>query len=272
MRTFADLAAGPVVSGHPWWFIPASVLTGSAISAACFNKKLRPVVGGFLLAPFGLGAAVSYFVAPIWLDRVFYFTIPFLAVTLAYSGLAFGRLIWNHIRWNAARAGVASLAVVSVTTLASLSLVQFGEVPKPTNYKTAAAFITSQLQHGDLVYVPSNVTYWGIMWYAVGPDWGSPLAVQGASALDCDDRWCAILQRIGPVWRQRLHLEPRTRIIMHDGVPFYVGHEIPAEALTAQRIWVVHNSNQPTPLYVDDYKVTQEWKDGRGITVQQLTR
>jgi mannosyltransferase len=272
MRTFADLAAGPVISTHAWAFIPVSILTGLAILVACFDRKLRPMVGGFLLMPFSFGALVSYVVAPIWLDRVFFFTVPFLAVALANSVLTTGRLMWSHTRGHAARATIAAAASIFVAALAGLSLYQFGAVPKPTNYKAAAAVITSQSQQGDLVYIPSNVTYWGIVWYAVGPDWGSPLAIQGNSGLDCDDRWCAVLEYIGPVWRQRLHLEPKTRVIARDGVPFYVGHVIPTEALSAQRVWVVHNSNQPPALSFNDYKVSQEWKDGRGITVQLLTR
>jgi hypothetical protein len=272
MRTFADLAAGPVISEHAWAFIPASILTSGAILTACFDRKLRPMVGGFLLAPFGLGAGISYFVAPIWLDRVFFFTIPFLAVTLGHGVLLTGRFALRIARGRAARAAIFASASVSVAALAGLSLFQFGAVPKPTNYKAAAAVITSQLQHGDLVYIPSNVTYWGIVWYAVGPDWGSPLAIQGGSSLDCDDRWCTVLQQLGPAWRRRLHLEPQTRVIVHEGVPFFIGHLIPTEALMAQRVWVVHNSNEPTPLSFNAYTVSQEWKDGRGITVQLLTR
>jgi hypothetical protein len=154
MRTFADLAAGPVISEH------ASILTSTAILAACFDPKLRPMVGGFLLAPFGIGAAISYFVAPIWLDRVFFFTIPFLAVTLGNGVLLTGRFALSIARGRVARAAIFASATISIAALAGLSLFQFGAVPKPTNYKAATAVITSQLQPGDLVYIPSNVTYW----------------------------------------------------------------------------------------------------------------
>jgi hypothetical protein len=272
MRTFADLVAGPVISEHAWAFIPASILTSAAILIACFDRKLRPMASGFLLTPFILGAGISYFMTPIWLDRVFFFTIPFLAVTLANGVLLTERFALRIAPGRAARACIFASVSVSVAALAGLSLFQFGAVPKPTNYKAAAAVITSQLERGDLVYIPSNVTYWGILWYAVGPDWGSPLAIQGGSGLDCDDRWCTVLQQLGPVWRRRLHLEPQTRVVVHEDIPFFIGHVIPTEALMADRVWIVHNSNEPPSLAFNGYKISEEWKDGRGITVQLLTR
>src|SRR5205823_2677139 len=114
---------------------------------------------------------------------------------------------------------------------------------KPTNYLAAAEEIRAGMKPGDVILVPEAEAFWGLAWYLIGPDWGSPLSVQDASPGNSSEQWTKILERMGPVWRARLHLEPRTRGLSADGALFLVGLSIPPILANTKRVWLVNEGN-----------------------------
>jgi mannosyltransferase len=273
LRMLTHSSAGPWVILHPWLFIPVGIIVGMAIIVAFCDPETRSTVFGFIIVPIGLGVFISFTVRPVWLDKTFFFLAPFLTLALTVFVSRLAELAQRQLGTRAGWAVLPILTCILGVGLAAISLWQFVADPKPDNFKAAAALITAEMQSGDVVYVPLNFAFWGMAWYAIGPDWGSPLAIQGGSALDCNDRWCAILHRLGPVWRQRLHLQPLTNVINYHGVEFIVGWAVPPQVLRARRVWLVNlqSFNHPEPVRLDGH-LAEEWTDGRGLTVQLLTR
>jgi len=267
-KSLADLSAGGLATTHPASVIGTGLLATGAILFGLRFRQLRPVLVGFVLVPIALGVAISYLVRPIWIDRTLLFTTPFWALAFAKPLMAVAETVRKRSRI------MIEVALTSVlcTALATLSILQFDAIPKPTNFEAGAALISSQLQPGDVVYIPDNFQYWGIAWYAIGPDWGSPLSVQGNSSLDCNDRWCGILESLGPWWRQRLHLEPTTRIVWHNNIPFIVGWTIPDQVGHASRVWLITVPGSDYPKAADlKAHVIEEWTDRMGLRIQLLT-
>jgi hypothetical protein len=239
-----------------------------AILVGLRRRELRPILVSFVLAPVIVGVLTSYMFRAIWIDRTLLFTTPFLAIAFANVFLIAVGPAWGTSRVVAG----ASLTAIFCMVLAALGLWQVRAIPKPTDFERGAAVIRSQLQPDDLVYVPDNFYYWGLAWYAIGPDWGSPLSVQGNSPLDCNDRWCVILERLGPVWRKRLHLEPTTRVVWRNNIPFFVGRMVPNEVHQASRVWLVDvpGEDYPDPAKIKS-KVVQDWTDHRGLRIRLLS-
>jgi mannosyltransferase len=234
-NTIVGLYAGPL-SGNSAIYAATLVLFAVTLTYGLVSKSSRSLTVAFIVLPFLLVWSVSHLGRPIWLPRVFLFTMPFFAIILTSGVFELSHRISTS---------PLSFRLCAGTILAGLGIVwcimrfaDTGYFAKSTNYAAIAAVISGNLRPGDVVYVPENVSFWGIARYLDGPDWGSPLAVQDPLKPDFSERWKSLLAKLGPAWRTRLHLEPQKRTIMANGLPLVVGWS-PPEVGSARRVWLV---------------------------------
>jgi hypothetical protein len=149
---------------------------------------------------------------------------PFLVI---FSAVAISRGL---------EAGKAKAAIGLVTLLCSACGITLREYRPSENYRPAAEFVAANVQAGDLVVAPSPSVYWGIARYAIGPDWGEPLAVMPAA----NAQWASLIRRLPAGLARRLMLEPKTDLITKNGVTYVIGTDIEATQANAGRLFVVH--------------------------------
>lgn len=267
-ETLGSLIAGPAI--HQQWAAGLAIAVGIFVAVAFIaHANLRAVLIGFVATPIGFAIVMSYVLQPMWIDRSFLFTTPFLAlaiaqgIVIASDGVA--RLV------GAAGRHIAFGCVVGLLAagLGWASVWAATHDLKPTNYRAAAREIRSGLRPGDVVFVPDDAAFWGIAGYLVGPDWGSPLTIQDPS--NFSQKWVKILDWLGPVWRRRLDLEPRGRTLSYDGATLVVGISIPPLVADAKRVWLVNDASNRHP-YITLPGFERERGDYHALTVQLMTR
>lgn len=108
------------------------------------------------------------------------------------------------------------------------------------NYQPAAQYLASNTRPGDVVVVPTNSVFWGIMRYAVSPRWGRPLAIM---QMEDNEQWAKLKEKLGPRWVNRLGLTPVADYVDNEGVRYVIGTDISRHWHGAGRLWIVHRRN-----------------------------
>ncbi|MFZ0423995.1 MAG: hypothetical protein WAL80_14055 [Xanthobacteraceae bacterium] len=270
-NTIVYLYAGPF-SNNSAIYAATLVLFSATLCFGLVTKSSRSLTAAFIVVPFVLVWSISHLARPIWLERVLIFTMPFFATVLVSGVTELLRRITTSA-WSFQLCRVFIFAGFSLLWCA-MRFADTGYFSKLTNYDAAAAIIARDLNPDDVIYVPENVSFWGIARYLVGPDWGSPLAIQDPTKPDFSGRWDSLLAKLGPTWRSRLHLEPKSRTIMVSGQPLVVGWSPPDQIDHARRVWVVtHETGQPDqtlPLLDGFFEVSHT--SSPGLTVHLLAR
>jgi hypothetical protein len=233
VETLAALVSG-MTQGPGLWLAAAAFLLLAA--AGLIRRETRVITACFLVAPFILTAIVSHAFKPIWLTRLFVFVLPFI-------GLVAALLLDASMRRSRSAAAVLVAVIVLLGAVQTIGERQ-ARVPRQ-DYRALAAAMQARVAPGDIVYAPRFWDYWATMRYAFGPQWGSPLAVQGKSTTD---RWQAIYDRLGPVWLARLHLAPQTDRLEKGGVTYMIGPNVAASFAAAGRIWTIQPLRLDEPL------------------------
>lgn len=113
--------------------------------------------------------------------------------------------------------------------------------PQLGQYDKAAAHLTTRAVPGDIVVAPDLSSYWGLVRYAVGPEWGRPLEVL---PLVANPMWSRVQEKLGPNWTERLMLRPLTDHVSRDGVKYIMGEDVRAHSLTqSRRVWIFQKSS-----------------------------
>ncbi len=194
------------------------VLSAALICGIIAFRRGRTTLLALWLCPLLMTFVLSHLVRPIWHLHALMSTVPFaaLGVALTLDNLSASRRRELVILTR-------SVACLTVTLLFAASVHHVKTFEKQTNYRWVVEEIERDAVASDVVVVPESADFWGVARYALGPDWGSPLQIQ--SAAPGNDRWARLLAAMGPVWRQRLHLEPLSSAVEHNGIQYVVGED-----------------------------------------------
>jgi uncharacterized membrane protein len=121
----------------------------------------------FLLMGIVAGVAISHLIRPIWHERILVYLAPFWSISLALAitaGFDLMRLSVTRRR-AVAYAGLGSLALLVLLPVSQMSDHRTG-----AGYRSAAHYVATQAQAGDIVYVPQHFrVYSNWNWYFIGP-------------------------------------------------------------------------------------------------------
>jgi len=259
---FGEIKAPSIIAG----LVAVAVFAYLAI-AAVRQTPVRAITWSLIFIPMATNLLLSYAGKPIWHLRTFVFLLPFIALALAYSVLSSGENRARRSGWAWCRYLFSSVLIGAMVT-ASIDHALTSE--KPNDFRGVASDIAQDLQPGDVIYAPKWVHFWGVARYLIGPDWGSPLEVQDPIMTD---RWRRILDALGPIWSQRLKLEPITRRVTYQGVPLIIGEsDARLVAEEAHRVFLVSNyTTRNAPVAFDNFSI-EETRDYHGVVVIVLQR
>jgi mannosyltransferase len=200
VHSLAYLIAGPATR-YGWMYPVVSICGIFIIIGFLADPKIRALFISFVATPIVLAILVSFLIQPMWITRMLFCAPPILAITAAQGIFIIGRAVGNLAGPLARQIAVSFVAALLTAGLGAASLWAAENVIKPTNYLAAAQEIRAGLKQGDIILVPETEAFWGLAWYLIGPDWGSPLAVQDVSPESLSEKWTNILNWLGPVWR-----------------------------------------------------------------------
>jgi hypothetical protein len=270
VQSLAYLITGPATQSA-WVYAVASIFGIFTIIGFRADPKIRALLVGFIATPVILFVIASHLVQPMWITRMLFFAPPILAMAAAQGIFVTSRALSSFIGPFARQSTVWCAAVPLAVGLGMASLWAAQNNLKPTNYPAAADKIRAGLIQGDVILVPEAEAFWGLAWYLIGPNWGSPLAVQDASPESVSDKWTIILDWLGPDWRARLHLEPHTRIVSYNGTTLVVGLSTSPIVTNAKRVWLVNHGNNRHPhIQLPDFDEWERQNFG-AVTVHLLT-
>ena len=128
---------------------------------------------------------------------------------------------------------------------ATLGAVAWGQagLPRKMQYREAAQFIAQANTEQLPIYVPVNVTFWGMARYLQGPSWGSVLEIQDPARADGSETWTRIYARLGTTWLTRLGLVPKTRELATQNGTMWIGFSPLPSTVTSAGFWEVGNND-----------------------------
>lgn len=247
VHTLAEFLFGPQTSSLPMTGWAALAATVALVWFGLLVSVSRRATLAWLVVPLAMTLLVSYSIKPLWHLHAIVPLAPFVAIVLAQ--IVFG--VYVKV--------LESDAIVPWVVPVVMSLVFIGlgsgfvgwhltQFRKETEYPWVAERLSDELKKGDIVYIPQLPDFWGVARYSVGHDWGSPLEIQDLEPTD--DRWGKLVQRLGPQWRKRLHLDPKSDFIEYDGFQMYTGLTTGERLgkLDSQRILVVQSRRPELPV------------------------
>lgn len=225
----ALLIAGWKMGGDQLALGAAGMLFFSMLALSLRHRTTRVMVPVIVLGALGVSMTVALVGKPIFKPPVFTANlVPFLILGSA-AGLVEARVRWIN---TTAMAVLAGLALTTISWSGRL-------LPRES-YRPAAEYILDNAKPGDVVVVPNVSVYWGIMRYAVGPEWGLPLDIM---PLQDKSAWTGLKQRLGPNLTAHLRLNPRQDYVAHKGLRFVIGDRVDALPPEPGKTWVVFRKN-----------------------------
>ena len=269
VESLAYLIIGPATGG---WLYPVALIAGIFILIGFrADPKIRALLLSFVATPVVFAILVSFLIQPAWATRMLFIAPPILAMAAARGIFETGRVVGDLVGPLARQITISCATVLLASGLGAASSWAAENSRKPANYNAAAEEIRENLKQGDVILVPETEAFWGVAWYLVGPNWGSPLLVQDPSPESVSEKWITILEWLGPVWCARLNLEPRTRIFSHNGTHLIVGLSASPLVENAKRVWLVNYANNRHP-YVRPAEFEESQRTSFGsLTVQLFT-
>lgn len=217
-----------------WTGAAAALVLGVSL-AAWANPPLRRTMTCLVLWPLGFGALICL-IRPFWLDRIFVFCAPFIAIIL---GVGIDGLLRNAAgRTSGVRLLAAALPVALIAVLVWSGMLQTSHPHKIDHFRELARFLSDHVRAGDIIIAPGDSTFWGISRYLIGPDWGSILIVHDA-ALMREKRWQLVSALLAEKRLERQRLVPLTQRLDGFRVPMFIGSAPRPELAAASGVWVI---------------------------------
>ncbi|MDO9132346.1 glycosyltransferase family 39 protein [Hydrogenophaga sp.] len=231
----------------PGALVLAPILIGLALSC----RSLRPEV---LIIFFGaicfavivaLGLSKTMFKQPVFAANL----LPFVVIPSALAVANWSRL-WAR--------QIFRIAIIFVG-FGTFHWVE--ELPSSSTFKPQAEFLQGKTKLGDVVIVPNVSIYWGLMRYAVAPDWGYPLEVMPRVA---NPQWEGLRGKLGPNLSSRLGLIPKTDYVDHLGIKYVLGDDVKHISIDGvSRVWIFHKPSYKKTVRVESpVQVLNVWNWG----------
>lgn len=215
-------------------FLAVLVATG-----LCYGKyRSRALLLSMVVLPVLIVALVSWLVRPIWLDRSLAFVAPFLVL-----GIVLGLADISHAWIRRISLTLTALVWLTMLFVGGDGLHERLSESRKMEFRRAAIELPTDMPPLIDVYVPSNVRFWAMARYLVGPSWGSMLAIQDPSKPDKSSTWESIYKRLGDEWLQRLGLKPTQRWIELSSRKLWVGWTPLPQAVISKGYIFVGDSN-----------------------------
>jgi mannosyltransferase len=187
------------------------------------SSRIRTII--IPIGALGVAIAVSMLAKPMLKVPVFAANLlPFLALG-AGVGLALS---------STPRAKGALYVCLALLSAAAFPLAAY-QLPS-AGYRDTGRYLAAKVQPGDVVVVPNVSVYWGVLRYAVGPNWGKPLEVM---PVEPNSQWAGLTARLGPSITKVLSLQPKTDTVTHNGVRYTIGQDAKRATAETKQVWVV---------------------------------
>jgi hypothetical protein len=105
------------------------------------------------------------------------------------------------------------------------------------NFRNVSQFLTSHVEEGDVVIIPKPSIYWGVMRYAVGPNWGEPLNIM---PLKDNEEWIKLKTKLGPQLASQMGLNPVADNVYSNGARYIIGKVVDRDLQKVPHTWIVH--------------------------------
>jgi mannosyltransferase len=221
--------------------IMALAIVGFVALALVFgNRTTRHTLLSFVVWPVLILAIVSLVVRPVWIDRAVAFCAPFLALSAA--------LLWHSLysknQGTSRQHPMILIGFIGIFCTA-LGVIAWGQtgLPRKMQYREAALFIAQANTERLPIYVPVNVTFWGMARYLKSPSWGSVLEIQDPVRPDGSETWTRIYARLGTTWLTRLGLVPKARELVTQNGAMWIGFSPLPSSVTSVSFWEVGNND-----------------------------
>lgn len=222
----AQLFTGWALSDEVWPLVGGSVIFFALTVAAVQCRIGKVLAFGVVLSALFTAVIVGFAGKPMFKPPVFSANLlPFLIVAASLGNSHHQRARWLN--------PLIALLVISV---AVATLPWSRRLLPQENFGPLGKALAQRVRPGDIVVVPRISVFWGVLRYAVGPEWGRPLEVMARS----NPQWQAVKTRLGQAWTHRLGLDPATDAIDAAGVRYLHGSALMQPLQAGSRVWVVH--------------------------------
>jgi hypothetical protein len=230
----AQLFTGWALAGSPSALLGGGLVSAGLLALAVPDRSARCMVLGISGAAVVTAICIGFLGKPMFKPPVFTANLVPFFVLGAAVGVARSRASW-----------ASGLAMLLAVGLAAVTLPWSARLMPPENFGPAGAYLAAEVRAGDLVVVPRNSVYWGVMRYATSPHWGAPLGIAPPS----NPQWSRLNEKLGTGLSKALGLDAEGNFIDWQGVRYIYGSEVLVPK--AGRIWMVQRSRYPELIRFD---------------------
>lgn len=188
ISTWVFLTGGKDAGTYIVFFVSISVFLLMLVGSVRDKFIARDALA-LVFIPILIAIALSYAHKPVWIERLFIPTIPFICLSLARSALGL------HDKWIKLR---IILLVFIAASWVMISLVVVVPRPKGDGFRLAAEAAKLQARPSDTIIIEGDYNYWCFLWYFIGPNWGDP-----RQAFVMSPQWESMMNRL-PSFTPRL--------------------------------------------------------------------
>lgn len=232
------LVAGWKTSGLPWARNLGFVIFALLIGAALSGRSSRWRTLAIPVAALAVSMAIAIAIKPIFKQPIFAANLlPYIVIGAAAAAA--------HSRY------ALGVVLTSIVVLAAVAFPLASLQAQSEGYAAAGRSVRDRADTGDVVVIPNVSVFWGVLRYAVGAQWGRPLAVMPVP----NEQWARLNERIARAFGQdapkRLGLVPDGNFVDSQGVRYVLGEEAIDPTADARHVWLVTRDRYQTNIKMD---------------------